>query len=145
MSREQYWTLHQIWLLVIEKHRVVLSFNLLIMFTATNSFLLSNPFIECSYPTSFQLRSMFYLEISHSIRLCKVIGPLLTTFLTTFIYFRVSNLYKRCESLITSTLVHWFAYRKFVCGLNCRIIESTINWVGWSTSGADFNLGKRGF
>ena len=67
-----------------------LSFNLLIMFTATNSLLLSNPLIECSYHTSFQLRRMFYLEIFHSSSLSKVTGPLLIAFLSAFIYFRVS-------------------------------------------------------
>ena len=83
-------------------------------------------------PYILSIEKSVLLEISHSTSWCNVTGPLLTTFLSAFIYFRVSNPHRKCKSLITGTLVHWFACRKFVCGLNQRMR-------------VDFSLGKGSF
>ena len=80
-------------------------------------------------PYILSIEKHVFLEISYSTSRCNVTGPLLTTFLSAFIYFRVSNPHRNCKSLITGTLVHWFACRKFVCGLNQRMR-------------VDFSLGK---
>ena len=77
---------------MIEKHHVVLSFNLLIMFTATNSILLNNPLIVY-IPYILTIFNLIYLFIEKhvlsctlplnqsvtQISPCQVTSPLLST------------------------------------------------------------------